>query len=671
MPNFFQVDGDAINGQAPGDALEVGGGTLISFEQSVGRTGVGTLIDIEQDVVFIEIASGLLIEIEQDVESLGVGTLIDIEQNVQDAAVITPVDRRGWDVVLVIDGSVINPCQIHGRIEIDRTESTASLMTVTLIPPIGMQDVNFFQGKSIFVDGITEAGTQRLYTGIIDIPEFDLIQQTVTLRCTDKRTELINDQLQGIVGSIGFYSDIIFGQGSQTIADELEDRLSTIPFAADFDAYGVFNLTPWAAKLTPDFTLDDCDVYRRAPRVELLNRGRITNKVNVGFQYRYNRLHHTERNFSWTSPIEDDPCNLLQFGFSLTSRNAVRTAVEAAGWPLRGEIDFLPILPAGWYNCAGTSIAWATTRLIGKNTCVKDEQGDPVLGSDGKPLYETELVGGTDFAPLYTNGASWIGTFRWAQTITESYNFSVSAPQSISQYGTVEVNQNYAAQADTDVSGWEEYTAYTNTGNGTGNYFINQDVNRAAFQNAYNTAAQKARTTILGSHRDTFVTIQRSLWPEIDLKHTVELTTNRLNAKGKVYSIKHMIDGNTNEAVTEVTLVLSKSLGSATDTPITIPPLPAESVNPGTGTIFLGNHFGEDPSQPGAELWNGMIGNRYITVPIGGLATNTFRTNYPEAFIVDTPAIPSSVRDEKTLAASTSYDLEIPDDLLEVIFPDD
>lgn len=642
----------------------IGTGQLISFEQKVAKIGLGELISFEQDVE-LRLSSSVaeeMISIEQVVESTCASEqVIGIEQWVRDTVEADHLTRTGWDAVLVIGGYQIPKEQIHGRIEVDRTENDAALMSVTLIPPTGVQNIESYHGKTVTLDIRTTSGTFRIYTGSVDIPDIDLVEEKITLRCTDRRTELLNSQLPGVVNTIGVHSPHIFREAKST-AELVEQRLTTVPVAVDFDSYGNYTITSWFPKSTADFTLSDSDVYRKKPRVELTSRGRVTNKVTVNLQYRFERFFHGTRSWSWESPIKDNICNLLQFGYSLTFRSVVTAAATSAGWPLKSPITFDDIQSGGWYQCGGTLIGFSTIQFQGVNEAVTDEDGNPVSDSNGNQLYEARITGGTDYGPLYCNGASWQGTMQWSQNITENYSLTVQAPQSISQFGTIEQDFSYSIDEEADTAGWEDYSSFRSI-QAENNYYVDQDIKRNEFHVAADVALRQAKNTILGSHRDTRVMVETFLWPQIDLKHTVLVDTDEVQAKGKVFNIKHSINVGTGEAVTMTTLLLSRSQGSASNSALTIPAKLTDNVTFPTSSIRLGNHFGKDPTTEAAKGWTGMIGNRWKTEN-----NNTFRTTYTESFVVDTPAIPDSVRNAKELAGTASYNVAIPNDTLVITF---
>jgi hypothetical protein len=652
-----------------------GEGLIISFQQRVGKSGEGLIASFEQNVIDHFVGAGNLIQIEQSIGNIQSGTIIRFEQMVMHDPlppinIGTHYERNDWSVTVMLNGNQVPNDKLCENIHVERTEGgTATAYFFINGDGSGIQNVESLAGKPITIDVLTPNGNKRIYTGIVDVPELDLIQKKIKINCIDRRTELINSQLPSIIGTIGYWSPIIFGAQPKDTAEELDQRLTTIPYAVDFDAYGNYNLTPKRAKSSPDFTLTGTQIYYANPTVDYTSRARITNKVNIKFQYRYARLWHMQRFFSWTSPIANNICLYLQQGYTLAARSMISAAVNAVGWPLRGQISYGGIQPAGWY-CGG--IAFSPVRLTGTTTLDVDSSGNPILDSDGKQTSTTTITGGTDFSGVFTNSASWNATTRWAQTITENYFLTVQAPQSQSLYSNVESSNQYSTEDQTDASSWEDYKAYDNPYNQTTNtYFIDNATSRAVLNAAIGTALQIAKTTILNSHRDTRVTFSRFIWNAIDLKHTVTVNSNsaskaaKVNATGKVFSIIHDLNMKTGQATTQVVLALSRSIGMApSETPLGIPAVPIDNPDPGSTPVILGNHYGEDPTMPAAAAWNGRIGNRLVSKP--GFLTSL--STYPEQFVVDTPTIPDAVRNELNKNIGATYNVAIPNDTLTVTF---
>lgn len=652
--NTFVINTKLINGDQI-QGLPVGAGSLIQYDQTIVIKGLGTLISYEQTVVFRETGSGTFISYDQTITNTGVGSLLSFEQTVVDAAVTTRVDTAGWDGILTVGNRQIPTNEIAGDLVILRTEDSSALLTVTLRPQTGVQDITSFQGKDVTFDLIESGGSTRLYTGIVDIPEVDLIEESITLRCTTRRQELINSEYTNNTNTVGFYSTSVFSDPRDTF-QEIEQRLETIPSSLDFDAYNKAYLTAWQPKSTADYTLTASDLYRDKPEVFVTSRGRIINQVNITFSYRYDRNYNWQRRFQWESPIKDTPCFLLSEGYSQTSRAMVQAAADSTGWPLNGSIDFEGPLPDGWYLCDGGFTAWTNVNTQYATVGDTDENGDAILDENGNQTYTSTRISATDFTNVFTNEAAWSATQRWAQTVSENYTVTVKAPQSITQYGIISRDEAHGVQSPFDSAVWEDYSAYDNQQPaGDSTYFIDRDTNEDDFNEAWLVVINRAKTTILSGHRDNRVVFRRGVWAAIDLRHTVELNTGIIDAKGKVTSIEHRLNMATTEDVSTVEISLSKSTGSQSDSAIVLASRPSDTVNIETGTIRLDNHFGEEPQ----AQWSGMIGNKFI-----GLG----KTEYPISFTVDAPAVEAEFRDERVLTASNTFNVEIPNDTLTITF---
>lgn len=683
MPNLSSINSIALN--APTGFSATGSGNIIAIEQTVGVIGSGNLVGVEQTIGLVE--SGNLVSFEQDVQlrATGSGALIDIEQTLRSIAsgnlialqqyvfntpeeVETPAPgpvpepapswfvRNGWDAIIQIGGVIIDNSKIHGAIEVERKEGAAALANITLIPDTGVQDVLAYSGKPITIDARTSSGVRRIFTGIVDIPDVKLIEKKIVLRCSDRREEKINSDHAAIVNTIGYYSSDIFNSLDDDVTSQLKDRLSTVPKAFDFDAYGYPRVTNLLAKSSADYELTDPEVFRKEPTVSFLSRARITNSVNVEYKYRYTRLYHWTRNFSWTSPIANNFCLFAQSGYQLTPKRMIVQAATAAGWPLNGTISFTDTPGSGWI-CGG--IGWLAASTYGYFSQVTDENGNTVSDASGSPVYSLNNVAAqTNLTTLFATAATWSAGTRWSQIVEEKFTLNVKSPQSIAQYGTIEgyVGSDYETPAETDE--WEDYSSYDSQGLGA-NFRTDLDTGRNNFNYVQAILISQAKTMIIKSHRDTRVTFHRTLWPEVELHNTVRINTGPIVATGKVLSIKHSLDILTGADETTVTLALCKAQGSASTNVPSILPKPTDvAFSPDTSTIYLQSHYGQDPDAH--PEWTGYAGN---------INTGQLQTFYSPRFIVDTPPVPDEYRSLRTInGGGGSYDLELQDDELVITF---
>lgn len=674
--NGGSLNSHAINASAAAvTIIGTGSGTLVSLEQTVANIGSGTLVSLEQTVNLLETGSGTMITLNQDVQTTASGTLVIFDQKVRDLSTPSHLTRTGWDLDVYIGGEQINKGTIIRNVDIEFSEGDSSLATIVLRGQAGAQDLDYYDGKEVIINGQaysnsnnptqTVDGNYRLFTGIVDITEIDLINEFITLRCINERRKLINQNLSATVKTIGTWNETIFGSYRDT-AEELDQRVSTIPYSADFDPYNNFILTSWTPKATADITFAGSGIFTKEPQIQRANAARIVNKITLKMQYRYQRLHHWQRSFSWIGDIEDNPCRILAGGYDLTRRDLIAQAVQNAGWPLRGSIAFEDPPAAGWYSCNGTyaalSYTQTTAEMVARTAFTGPSTPDELVkDSEGNQIYDPVTTGVVNYDKVFCESASWKGTTRWAQNVTEEQTVTITAPQSISQYGTIEREQTFGQDDSYDTSVWENYTAYSdNSPDTSASYYLDQDYNSAAFNTAFQVALQRAKMQILDSHRDTRVIITVPFRPDINLSHTVATTATRVSCKGKVQRYVHLFNNSTTEALTRIEIVLSRASGSTTDQTLAIPArLNTASETYPTGTISLGNHYGEDPSQAGAENWTGFIGNKVV---------QGVKTNYTQSFIVDVPPVPNNLRSNKTLAGTTSYTIEVPNDSLTVTF---
>lgn len=594
------------------------------------------------------------------------------------------LSRNGFYPKLYINGVRIPDARIATQdlITVTRTEGSSAAMTLKLRPSSGAQALNEYQGLPIVLDVQTATGTYRLFNGLIDIDEYDILNESIILKCSDDRENRIR-LIPSIVESIGYYSDIVFGT-TNDITERLDKRLSTIPYSFDFDASGNWTLTPWEPKASADYTLTDDDVLAQAPEIQRTRRTDVTNSVVIRFTYSFPRLHHREMSYSWNSNVT--VCDFLTNGHSLCPRDLIRQAAVSAGWPIKASISFVPVYESGSYRCNANGrtilMGWVGDSTSGVNyisststtvdgttstTANRDPNGNPYVLNGTQTNYS---ISGT-----HCIGASWVATTRFTQNIIESYILNVYASQSINQYGLIEKSATYTLTDEYNADSWERYTSYTSqpagstnltapNGSSISDYIIDRDTDRTQLNAAFNTALYKAKTDILSSHRQNFVTIQAFLQPQIDLQHTVAIDAVRIEAKGKVQTVTHKIDLEGGFASTDIKLALYSSQGSAPNDLLSIPSRPIyRPVRESSRSVALQTHYGQDPTTSDATKWTGYIGNKWVTQN-----KNLFRTQYPEAFIVDTPSVEDSFRDNKTLEAVQTYSVAIPNDPITIYY---
>lgn len=165
--------------------------------------------------------------------------------------------------------------------------------------------------------------------------------------------------------------------------------------------------------------------------------------------------------------------------------------------------------------------------------------------------------------------------------------------------------------------------------------------------------------------------------PTIDVIHTIEIDTVTLDARGKVSQVVHTMDIDSGEAVSRVSLAISKSNGTpVADTPVAPPPIPdtISQMSAPDGTVIMDTRYGgqlggtartgggvggvkSDPIDPEEDPpFNGYTGNRQ-PADIGSII-------YSTTFGFNTDEVDANDRDEIEAEQPFEYDVNIPNDLL-------
>ncbi len=646
--------------------------------------GSESLITLAQDVIIYYTSDGTepLITITQNVRAVSDGTepLITIAQNVvapPTPSVATFFERNGWEATIYVGAQQIPASEIHGNIVITKIEDQANSMEFTVIPTRGVQALTLLEGQSVQCVLQTASGIQQVFQGYSETPTMDLIERKIKIFCTNDRSHLIEAVPPGVLIFAGIYSHDVFGEPA-SVVDEMDKRLSTGPYNICFDSYNNLIVTNAFAKASPDFTFTQSDIYRDNGKDILVNlspRSKMINTVEINFSHQRHRLWHQDTAFRWAVDWTG-VCDFLVNGYTMPLKSSILAAIQGAGWALNSPVTFTPFYQAGNYTCDGQAAGFATSQASYKTTSAVDSlTGNAVVDSNGQPVMQSVMTGYTDYYPLLTIGANWNASTQWVQNVVESYTISVTAPQSVNVFGSVVQTDTSSTTSNLNTNDWTS----SNTGyltvdadgltSGGGSY-INDTNNLAAKSASISCLLQKAKYTILKSHRNSAVIFNTFLKPSLELFHTasVAATTNEgsaVSAKGKIKRVVHTMDTGSGDANTLVELAISVATGSATDSPLLEPASPMLApVSVLLNDIRLGNHWGQVP-QPG---WNGMIGNKQITEYVPGGGSNTYHTNYPVSFVVDTPIIPDSLTETITYESDSNYTVALINDTLSVTF---
>ena len=327
-------------------------------------------------------------------------------------------------------------------------------------------------------------------------------------------------------------------------------------------------------------------------------------------------------------------CHYLNNGWTLPSKDMVRSAADSNEWVRVSEISYTDLPIAGTY-CT-PSRGW---------------------------------IGGAD---AFCLGAFWRAARRWAQTITERYTLDVVATDLEESIGIQLMTEDYGIEAPYDGADFENVKAYDSTPNGavfsakTDDWQTDADTaeasGRAAMEAAQEVALAKARATLLDRARNNRLTVPALFDPSITLESTVSVSTAYLTAKGKVARIRETLDTGSGRLDQELEIALSRHGGSglAVDDPLDAADAPEQTQEETSARhYYMQYRIGGTVNCPADnEDWDGYMTNVQASLRYPGAAV------YRERLVVAMPEIEAAARDATRVPAAQSFEVEIPEDTL-------
>lgn len=532
-----------------------------------------------------------------------------------------------WKIKLTLDEIDVSENLINSM-RIEAEEGTAKIAEFSLIPFAGPISVTKWIGKLVNISYLNDAKEWILFQGVVDEPIYDPTTKITTFICTDQLQEKIQNLSKFEVDELinGYWSHLIFDDKNDNCS-YVQDQLTTIPVSLDLDNRNQFQLTPWQAKLEPDFTFTEDDVLYQSMQVQLANRRELHNQTIITFQYRYPRLKQREILFDYRYPLGF--CEQNNRNATLPNVTMIEQAIAGTGWLLKNKIEYEHQRGPGWVNCNGVTFGFI----------IKEET-------------RKFLVREAKFTLMK----------RFVQTVTENIQFQIQAPQSINQFSKIDHYESAHYEHAIDATKYLNAEKYQSPQAGSivdseGDYVFEVE-NRQHFNHAVITKLNQSKTAILKSHRNNLITFKSPIQPLVERSHTIKLDTTNVQAQGKVKHIIHECDFNQGSCVTTITFAVSRTDddNSVVDSILTLPSKISLLGEPGNlPRIDLSTNLGgRHSSQSYDESWDGYTGNEN-----GEPGAKT----YPEKFAITTPSIDSAQAPVEHYV-SRQYHINIPNELL-------
>jgi len=534
----------------------------------------------------------------------------------------------------VLVGGVNLTAQLTGTVTVDREEGAAGIAGFDLYisPGAGVVPPDW-KGRAVSIDYIstTQGATSesRRYTGQISIANWNPVSRLLSCECSDQLQQRVEGMIVAAIDSLvgGYWSaDVFEPVEGRSHWDYALERLSTRTASLDCSPAGDLRVTSWYAT-APHFVFGQGTTLYQSVELQQADLDRTTNRVEIEFSYRYNRLWQRNKNYQWQSPETQGLTGIGGFCQWRTNSHELPTkdmiADAASG---NGETVINP----SYYSLPLT-------------------MSDPC--GDGNPWINT-------FDDLLL-GVSWVGARRWVQVVTETYSLTLATTAGEAESSRIVQRAAYTVDVEDDQA--EEWTDEPILGGSSGNTDLPDDVRRNA---AMTVALRSAMAEIVSAHREATLTWQvpTSLALGIDLTHTLELNDQGAHAIGKCRRIVDSFDLLGGEAITTISIAVMR--GGGVSDPLTLPPrLGGEPDGGGSGGEVASNIL---PTQLG-----GRTGLPAYDEELDGFSGNYSQNNpnaeqFPRRMDAEADEIPAEDRDERQLSSETLYRVGIPNNTLEL-----
>lgn len=536
-----------------------------------------------------------------------------------------------WALRLLVDG-MDHTAQLTGQMTIIRQEGAAGLADFGLFIALGLPVVPpDWKGRTVTIDYITTSQyvttEARRYTGQISIANWNPVSRVLTCECSDQLQQRVEgmtvEAIDALVG--GYWSaDVFEPVEGRSHWDYALERLSTRPVSLDCSPTGDLRVTSWYA-VSPHFVYGPGTTLYQTVDLQQSDLDESTNRVEIEFGYRYNRLWQLNERYVWRHPgtlgldgmagfcqWRTDPTELPQIGM-------VEDAASGSGQTvLNPDYYRLPLTMA---DPCGTGVGWTN-------------------------VYDDLLL-----------GVTWTGARRWVQTVTETYSLTLATAAGEAEATRIVQRSSATVNVESDMA--EAWTEGPIDGSG-GAFDIPNDARRNA---AMVVALRMGQVEIIGAHRETTVSWQvpTSMALGVDLVHTLQVADQGVTAGGKCRRIVDSFDLGSGSAVTTISIAIMR--GGGVSDPLTLPGRLGEGqIGEGEGNVF----YTPLPSQLG-----GRTGIPPYDDELDGFAGNYSQNNpnaevFPRRLSLTAAEIPAAQRDEQLLDAAVLYRVGIPNDLLEL-----
>jgi alpha-tubulin suppressor-like RCC1 family protein len=445
-------------------------------------------------------------------------------------AVIAAGDAPLWTARCIINGVDVS-ASMEESASVTAEEGAARIASVVINPPSGTVAPLDYVGKSITLDYVPVIGGTsvplRLFTGVIDTPNYDPDTRLLRLECVDDLQNRVAVLDRAVIAALigGRYTEAVQGVLADNW-DYAKALLTTVSASLDVGPSGGLRVTPCQIA-TSWATYDSTALLYQRSAVTYPQRSTLVNSVAVEFDYRYPRLRQRFTTLGWSGThIDMAPC-----GWQYPKQQDIEGAANGSGWKVT----------LGIYYPAPAAIPHSSGGFIHPDD------------------------GAIDMAIIYL-------TQRHSQTVTEKYALTVAATESVTANGTLPGSVRGALASAFDGLAWESALDVAPLMPDGGEQDYSPDATRTDADYALQTLLDQANVKILGSHRGARVSNAVLCNPALDLDKRVTISTADMSASGKVAAVTHTLDFASGSAISEFSIACFGAGGAGIITPDTLDP---------------------------------------------------------------------------------------------------
>lgn len=441
-------------------------------------------------------------------------------------------DAYVWAARVTLGGVDVS-ARLTGEIQIDAEEGAARVAHFRLAPSGAQISLASLARQPVVIEQVrfdasgARIGLYRLFTGVVDTPEYSADTHVLTLTCSDSRQAKIaamtRDQLDALTpGAV--WSPFVFDR--YALAEQyLADRLSTLAGAVDGDAWGALGFTAWSGAVTRQFGDDEILDGSAQPRLVGAASARRT---RLTLTYRRQQAVVRGIAFWYQAPSLSMQFNL---GTRPLSRNAVEQALQGSGASVVGGINWTPY-PVG-----------ASVENIGA-------------------IFSTPA----EAASLCLGATAWLNR-RYSRAIDEVWTVDIGSEGTRTDESRVVAVEWDATESNTRHAPANAVTAFTTLQNDTPiphipartivgethvDYVPPGQPTDADFAVAGQVGIRAAARAVAETLRGSTIGFSVALAPTITLRMFVGVNAAAVSGSGKVVRVAHRLNIEAGSAITDV-----------------------------------------------------------------------------------------------------------------------